>query len=78
MGPQFETFVVVTSGLVLSARQTLPPRMSQRQHARKPLRIQWFLSIMFSAFQNLTESPILAMVLVDHQHVLKVATQQNL
>ena len=33
---------------------------------------------MFSAFQNLTESLILAMVLVDHQHVLKVATQQNL
>ena len=33
---------------------------------------------MFSAFQNLTESPILAMVMVDHQHVLKVATQQNL
>ena len=33
---------------------------------------------MFSAFQNLTESPILAMVLVGHQHVLKIATQQNL
>ena len=78
MGAQFELFVVVTSGLVLSARQTLPTRMSQRQHARKPLRIQCFLNIMFSAFQNLTESHSLAMVMVDHQHVLKVATQQNL
>ena len=78
MGPQSVRFVVVNSGWVFSARQTLLPRMSQRQHARKPLRIQWFLSIMFSAFQNLTESLILAMVLVDHQHVLKVATQQTL
>ena len=57
MGAQFETFVVVTSGLVLSARQTLPTRMS--------------------AFLNLTESFILETVQVDHQHVIKVATQHN-
>ena len=33
---------------------------------------------MFSAFQNLTQSRILAMVMVDHQDVLKVAPQQHL
>ena len=62
---------VVASHLAVPAHQTLRGRIPQRKHVRKPHTIPCVFVICCSAFHNLTETFILAMVLVDHQHVIK-------